>query len=201
MKYFTLTELTKSATATRLKIDNTPTAEAKQNLVNLIDKILDPLREAYGKPIIVTSGYRCPKLNKAVGGSTSSQHMKGMAADIRTTSDLHEDNRKLYDLRNRAASISNTDDIDLLAYYNGNKLIKTIEAPSDAVKKSIYNLFRLTGYACDYYGADILKAPIEKLIRLTETLMGVNVEDYPDYETIINLLTERSVVKNENRRI
>ena len=56
-------------------------------------------------------------------------------------------------------------------------------------------------YACDYYGVDILKAPIEKLIRLTETLMGVNVEDYPDYETITNLLTERSVVKNENRRI
>lgn len=55
-------------------------------------------------------------------------------------------------MRNRAASISNTDDIDLLAYYNGNKLIKTIEEPSDAVKKSIYNLFRLTGYACDYYG-------------------------------------------------
>lgn len=98
MKYFTLTELIKSATATRLKIDNTPTAEAKQNLVNLVDKILDPLREAYGKPIIVTSGYRCPKLNKAVGGSISSQHMTGMAVDIRTTSDLPEDNRKLYDL-------------------------------------------------------------------------------------------------------
>lgn len=98
MKYFTLTELTKSATATRLKINNTPTAEAKQNLVNLVDKILDPLREAYGKPIIVTSGYRSPKLNKAVGGDANSQHMMGMAADIRTTSDLPEDNKKLYDL-------------------------------------------------------------------------------------------------------
>ena len=98
MKYFTLTELTKSATATRFKIDNTPTAEAKQNLVNLVDKILDPLREAYGKPIVVTSGYRCPALNKRVGGSTSSQHMQGMAADIRTTSDLPQDNKKLYDL-------------------------------------------------------------------------------------------------------
>ena len=73
------------------------------------------------------------------------------------------------------------------------QIVKSKKDQKDAILSIIY--------ACDYYGADILKAPIEKLIRLTETLMGVNVEDYPDYETIINLLTERSVVKNENRRI
>ena len=60
--------------------------------------------------------------------------------------------RKLDELRKSAASVSNTDDIDLLTYYNRNKLIKTIEESSNAVKESIYNLFRLTGYACDYYG-------------------------------------------------
>ena len=73
------------------------------------------------------------------------------------------------------------------------QIVKSKKDQKDAILSIIY--------ACDYYGADILKAPIEKLIRLTETLMGVNIEDYPDYETIINLLTERSVVKNENRRI
>lgn len=73
------------------------------------------------------------------------------------------------------------------------QIVKSKKAQKDAILSIIY--------ACDYYGAAILKAPIEKLIRLTETLMGVNLEDYPDYETITNLLTERSVVKNENRRI
>lgn len=88
----------KSATATRLKIDNTPSAEIKRNLTLLVEKILDPLREAWGAPIIVTSGYRCPKLNRAVGGATSSQHMQGQAADIRTVSDKPADNRRLLDL-------------------------------------------------------------------------------------------------------
>lgn len=73
------------------------------------------------------------------------------------------------------------------------EIVKSKKDQKDAILSIIY--------ACDYYGASILKAPIEKLIRLTETLMGVNLEDYPDYETITNLLTERSVVKNENRRI
>ena len=98
MKYFTINELTKSATAVRLKIDNTPTDKVKKNLTELIEKVLDPLREAYGKPIIVTSGYRCPKLNKAVGGAATSQHMYGQAADIRSVSDSPKDNKVLFDL-------------------------------------------------------------------------------------------------------
>lgn len=98
MKYFTINELTKSATAARLKIDNTPTDKVKKNLTELIEKVLDPLREAYGKPIIVTSGYRCPKLNKAVGGAATSQHMYGQAADIRSVSDSPKDNKVLFDL-------------------------------------------------------------------------------------------------------
>jgi len=98
MKYFTINEMTKSATAQRKGIDNTPSAEVKRSLTALVDKILDPLREAYGKPIIVTSGYRCLKLNKAVGGAASSQHVKGEAADIRSVSDRPEDNKRLFDL-------------------------------------------------------------------------------------------------------
>lgn len=98
MKYFTINELTKSATAKRLKIDNTPNDEVIKNLTALVDNVLDPLREAYGQPIIVSSGYRCPQLNKAVGGVKNSQHTLGMAADIHTVSDTVEDNKKLYQL-------------------------------------------------------------------------------------------------------
>ena len=95
MKYFTINEMTKSPTATRLGIDNTPDAVVRYNLIALIENILDPLREAWGAPIIVTSGYRCERLNKAVGGEVNSQHRKGEAADIRTLSDSRADNMRL----------------------------------------------------------------------------------------------------------
>ena len=98
MKYFTFNELTFSPTAKRKNIDNTPDSTVKAKLTALVANILDPLREAYGKPIVVTSGYRCPKLNKAVGGVPKSQHLKGEAADIRTLSDKPSDNKKLFDL-------------------------------------------------------------------------------------------------------
>lgn len=98
MKYFTIKELTKSATAQRKGIKNDPSIQEVANLTALIEKVLDPLREAYGKPIIVTSGYRCEKLNKAVGGAASSQHVKGQAADIRSVQDTPEENKKLFDL-------------------------------------------------------------------------------------------------------
>lgn len=97
-KDFTLDELTKSATAKRKGIDNTPSEEVIANLTTLCVKVLQPLRNAYGEPIIITSGYRCDKLNKAVGGAKNSHHRYGMAADIRTVSDRREDNRKLFDL-------------------------------------------------------------------------------------------------------
>lgn len=82
MKYFTIKELCASNTAKAKGIDNTPTAEAISNLEKLVDNVLDPLREWYGKPIYISSGYRCPKLNKAVGGVANSFHTKGFAADI-----------------------------------------------------------------------------------------------------------------------
>lgn len=97
-KYFNIAELTKSDTATKKKINNVPTKQIETNLNQLVDNILDPLREAYGEPIIVSSGYRCPELNKAVGGATSSQHTLGQAADIHTKSNTKEDNKKLFDL-------------------------------------------------------------------------------------------------------
>lgn len=101
MKYFTIKELTASATAKRKGIDNRPTQDVTTALVALVDNVLDPLRQAYGKPIIVTSGYRCTKLNKAVGGASFSQHVKGEAADIRSVSDDPKENKVIFDLIRR----------------------------------------------------------------------------------------------------
>ena len=82
MKHFTISELLKSDTALKNKLWNGAPKEAEENLRALVDEVLDPLREAYGRPIRVNSGYRCPKLNNLVGGSPNSQHMRGEAADI-----------------------------------------------------------------------------------------------------------------------
>ena len=96
MKYFTIKELTKSSTAEAKGIDNTPTPEVERNLTALVDNILDGVREIYGKPITVNSGYRCPELNKAVGGSGTSDHVKGFAADI--TGGSKEENERLFNI-------------------------------------------------------------------------------------------------------
>ena len=98
MKFFTLRELTKSDTAISKGIKNVPSKSEEANLIVLVENILDPLREAYGKPIIVTSGYRCEELNRLIGGSKTSQHRSGQAVDIRTIIDTPEENKKLYDL-------------------------------------------------------------------------------------------------------
>lgn len=81
-KYFELSELLRSDTALTKKIDNCPTWEIVDHLDELTQKILDPLREAWGRPIRVTSGYRCDALNKAVGGAPTSAHRNGYAADL-----------------------------------------------------------------------------------------------------------------------
>lgn len=96
MKYFTMDELSASRTARAEGIDNTPPEAARRNLEALAENILDPLREAWGKPLRVTSGYRCPALNKLVGGVAGSQHLTGHAADISTGNAV--DNRRLYQL-------------------------------------------------------------------------------------------------------
>lgn len=81
IKYFSLSEFINSATAKRLNIDNTPSFDVVDNLNKLAD-YLDGIREKLGKPILVNSGFRCPVLNKTVGGVANSQHIKGLAADL-----------------------------------------------------------------------------------------------------------------------
>lgn len=92
MKYFTLNEFIKSDTAKKLGIDNTPTKTQKNHVIEFVDNLLDPLREAWeeycnrhklGSPALrVTSGIRSNALNKAVGGSKTSAHYLGYAADL-----------------------------------------------------------------------------------------------------------------------
>ena len=88
-EHFLLSEFTRSSTAERLGIDNSLDAsnpldqDVINNLRNLCEQILEPLREFAGQPIIISSGYRCPQLNIKVGGVYSSQHTLGEACDIR----------------------------------------------------------------------------------------------------------------------
>jgi zinc D-Ala-D-Ala carboxypeptidase len=79
---FSLHEMSKSETALRMGFDNTPTKEAEAHLKLLCDNILQPVRNHYGKGVKINSAYRSPESNAAVGGSKTSDHCRGMAADI-----------------------------------------------------------------------------------------------------------------------
>ncbi len=92
MKYFSITELSTTSTG----IANIPGAEEKRNLENLVAHLLDPIRERYGRPIRVNSGYRSAAVNKAIGGGKNSQHMTGEAADI--TGGNATENKRLFEL-------------------------------------------------------------------------------------------------------
>ena len=81
-KHFSLRELTKSQMAERLGINNSPSPEHIVNLSHLTEHLLEPLRALVQKPIVVTSGYRCPALSEAIGSSAKSQHCVGSAVDI-----------------------------------------------------------------------------------------------------------------------
>jgi zinc D-Ala-D-Ala carboxypeptidase len=80
--HFSLSELTKSQTAERKGIDNKPTLEHIENLTELCVQILEPTRRNFGKPMVITSGYRSEELCEAIGSKSTSQHAKGEAADF-----------------------------------------------------------------------------------------------------------------------
>ena len=87
-KYFTFLEMIKSSTADKNNIDNNPTNPEIIDNINYTMERLDEIREKYGKPIIITSGYRCSELNKKVGGKSNSFHLKGLAADLKYSVEL-----------------------------------------------------------------------------------------------------------------
>lgn len=94
-KYFTVRELTKSCTAIRLGIDNTPDEEQKKNLNDLIDVCLDPLRIFYPQKLLVYSGFRSFELNEYLGKSPNSLHLFGLECDIRPVPDTEEEFQKV----------------------------------------------------------------------------------------------------------
>ena len=81
-EHFSLEEFERSETAMRLGIDNTVPNRLLPNIQALCENVLEPLRQQFDEPVYISSGYRCPRLNKAVNGAKKSQHMKGQAADI-----------------------------------------------------------------------------------------------------------------------
>lgn len=95
---FTLQELTVSSTAAKYNINNTPNTEELSNLKKLATTVLQPIRDEFKQPIIVSSGYRSPLLNKKVKGASNSDHIYGAAADIHTVADTYTENKKLWDL-------------------------------------------------------------------------------------------------------
>ena len=96
VSYFSISELTSSATALREGIDNRPSKCAYHLLHVLVDQLLDPIREAWGEPIVVSSGYRCKELNALVGGAQHSHHLIGCAADL--IAGNRADHRRLFKL-------------------------------------------------------------------------------------------------------
>lgn len=93
-EHFTLEEMVRSQTATINKVTNNPSQAEKDWLKYLCVNVLEPLRKHMNRPITITSGYRCPRLNALVGGVNASQHMYGQAADIRILS--KEDGDKIF---------------------------------------------------------------------------------------------------------
>lgn len=100
---FTLQELIHSTTADKQRISNIPGCEEIRNLQYGVDMVLQPLRNKYQKPIIITSGYRCAALNKLVGGVANSYHLQGNAADIRVHSE--EEAKELFDILKSIPSV------------------------------------------------------------------------------------------------
>jgi zinc D-Ala-D-Ala carboxypeptidase len=95
-KNFTLSEVTRSNTAARLNIKNAPNKEHLKNMQVLVRDLIQPMRDALG-PIRISSGYRSPALNRAIGGSSKSQHCKGQALDLQFWKNGEMCNKEIYD--------------------------------------------------------------------------------------------------------
>lgn len=115
MKYFVIDEFTRSKTANEWNISNEPNALQRANIEKLVENVLDPLREWYGEPIRVNSGFRHKAVNYFVGGSPTSQHLSGEAADITISN-----TKKLPKLVNY---IFENLDFDQMIYYKKQKFI------------------------------------------------------------------------------
>lgn len=121
MKHFTLSEFFNSSTAVKNGIKNEPSPDERativRNINSLVDNVLDPIRDKFCTPVIITSGYRCPQVNKLVGGVDNSQHMSGHAADFHIKGGTHLTMRQVF------LNIYDTMDFDQLIYYRHKNII------------------------------------------------------------------------------
>ena len=121
MKHFNLSEFFRSSTAAKNGIKNEPSSDEKtiivRNINLLVDNVLDPVRDMFNTPIIITSGYRCPQVNRLVGGVDNSQHMSGCAADFHVQGYNHS---MMYEV---FLYIFNTLEFDQLIYYPSKNII------------------------------------------------------------------------------
>lgn len=133
---FTYEEFVDSATAKKYFIDNDIKKEQfKKNLRNLVD-VLQKIRDKFGEPIIISSGYRCKELNMKLGGAINSDHMFASAADIHTKSDKKEDNKKLFDLICQMAKNGEIECRQILDEYGYNWIHVSINHPDNPKKKN-----------------------------------------------------------------
>lgn len=121
MKHFTLSEFFNSSTAVKNGIKNEPSPDERativRNINSLVDNVLDPIRDKFCAPVIITSGYRCPQVNQLVGGVANSQHMSGCAADFHVKGGTNLTMRKVF------LNIYDTMDFDQLIYYRHKNII------------------------------------------------------------------------------
>lgn len=121
MKNFKLSEFFVSSTADKNGIKNEPSlverATIERNINLLVDNVLDPIRDKFCAPIIITSGYRCPQVNKLVGGANNSQHMSGCAADFHIKGFTYLMMRQVF------LNVYNTMEFDQLIYYRSKNII------------------------------------------------------------------------------
>lgn len=121
MKNFKLSEFFVSSTADKNGIKNEPSLDARatieRNINLLVDNVLDPIRDKFCAPVIITSGYRCPQVNKLVGGANNSQHMSGCAADFHIKGFTYLMMRQVF------LNIYDTLEFDQLIYYRSKNII------------------------------------------------------------------------------
>jgi hypothetical protein len=148
-KNLSLREVTKSITAERLGVKNTPDKEDIANLIDIATHVFQPLRDHFDVPIAVSSGFRCKELNKAVGGSKTSEHMVGRALDLDadiyggvTNKEIFEFIKKNLEFNQLIWEFGDDENPDWVhvSYHKGNNKKRVLRAMRDG-KATIYKLY------------------------------------------------------------